>query len=165
MKKSGCLDLFESDNNPKIWRVIFWKQVSIFFKYNEAWRSLEVVVNDKLCSWMRKRYEESVLQQDTNRDSHQCRELRGVCWRTFIYLVELQRLPEFALWILEEVRRKEWCAEIVDPMIVDTTCGLLEKVASYKSMYIFGNHFWVINAERSLKTSNNSVVATFCQVC
>lgn len=74
-------------------------------------------------------------------------------------------IPNFAQWVLEEVRRDLQVGAVVDSQVVDTTRGPLEVAAAYKSMYAFGNHYRVLSFERHLKTCDNGVAATFNQVC
>ena len=74
-------------------------------------------------------------------------------------------VPVFSEWVQEEVRHDQQEGIEVDQMVVDTATGPLRVAAAYKSMYAYGNHFRVISSERSLKTSNSGIAATFRQVC
>ena len=74
-------------------------------------------------------------------------------------------IPDFAQWVLEEVRRDVQVGAVVDSKVVDTARGPLEVAAAYKSMYAFGNHYRVLSSERHLKTCDSGVAATFNQVC
>ena len=54
---------------------------------------------------------------------------------------------------------------IIDLLVVDTTRGPLPVATTYKAMYAFGNHYRVLSAERSLKTTDSRVATRFKQVC
>jgi len=83
----------------------------------------------------------------------------------FAFPKELQKLPDFCEWLLQEVRREQQCGETVSPMVVDTARGPLTCATAYKSMYAFGNHFSALSSERSMKTMDSGVAATFKQTC
>jgi hypothetical protein len=81
---------------------------------------------------------------------------------------ELRPLPVFSEWIQEKVRHEQQAVVVVDQMVVDTALGglgPLRVAIAYRSMYAFGNHFRVISSERTLRTCNSGVAATFRQVC
>ena len=83
----------------------------------------------------------------------------------FAFPAELSKIPEFAQWVLEEVRRDQQVGDILDPMVVDTARGPLNVAHAYKSMYAFGNHYRVLSSKQQLKTCDSGIAATFKQVC
>jgi hypothetical protein len=106
------------------------------------------------------RYEEAVTEREQEREQYR----RGRRTR-FAYPTELSKIPEFAQWVLEEVRREQQVGAILDPMVVDTARGPLNAAHAYKSMYAFGNHYRVLSSEQQLKTCDSGIAATFRQVC
>ena len=83
----------------------------------------------------------------------------------FVYPRQLQVLPTFSVWVLEEVHQEQQLGMDVPTEVVDMARGPLPSAASYKSMFAFGNHYRVMSAERALKTADSGVAATFRQVC
>jgi hypothetical protein len=116
------------------------------------------------CIFYRK-YEEAVTERDHDRDEYRRQQRRGGRRTRFSYPRELQKLPNFAQWILEEVRREQQLGHVVDPRVIDTARGPLAVAAAYKSMYAFGNHYRVLSSELPFKTRDSGVAATFRQVC
>lgn len=106
-----------------------------------------------------------MAERDIERDRYRCQQRRGSRRHLFAYPSELQKLPDFTEWIVEEVRRDQRSGVNVEPMVVDTSRGPLEVASAYKSMYAYGNHFRVISSETAMKTADSGIAATFRQVC
>lgn len=85
-------------------------------------------------------YQNAVLERNAEREVYRHQQRRGGQRTRFAYPRELQNLPEFSVWILEEVRRQQG-GLIVDADVLDIARGPLEVASSYKSMYAFENHF------------------------
>lgn len=112
-----------------------------------------------------RRYEEVVTERGQERKEYR-REQHGRGRRTrFAYPTSLSKIPEFAQWVIEEVRRDQQVGAILNPMVVDAARGPLNVAHAYKSMYAFGNHYRVLSSEQPLKTCDSGVAATFKQVC
>lgn len=105
----------------------------------------------------RRSYEQALTERNIERETYRRQQRRGGRRTRFAYPRELQSLPEFSVWVLEEVRRQQQAGVVVDKDVVDTARGPLEVAASFKSMYAFGKHFRVKSAERSMKTSDSGV--------
>ena len=103
-------------------------------------------------------------ERDRDRELYRRAQRRGGRRSRFAFPANLQPLPEFALWIQEEVRGEQQRGLTVSPMVVDTARGPLQMAASYRSMYAFGNHYRVLSSELSLRTSDSGVAATFKQI-
>jgi len=114
---------------------------------------------------MYRRYEEAVMERHTERERFRHQQRRGRRRHRFSYPLQLQTLPDFSEWISEEVRREQQSGVAVSPMVVDSSRGPLEVAATYKSIYAYGNHFRVLSSERSLKTMDSGIAATFRQTC
>ena len=112
-----------------------------------------------------RKYGEAVTEREHERDLYRRAQRRGGRRQRFAFPGELQKLPEIAQWVLEEVRRQQQAGEVVNARVVDTARGPLNVAAGYKSMYAFGNHYRVISSELPLKTCDSGVAATFRQVC
>lgn len=117
-----------------------------------------------LILWYRK-YEEDIRSREQERERYRREQRRGGRRTRFAFPRQLQPLPPLAEWVEEEVRREQQEGIAVDSMVVDTARGPLNVAAAYKSMYAFGNHFRVLSSERSRKTCDSGVAATFSQVC
>jgi len=75
-------------------------------------------------------------------------------------------LPRFAMWIkvstaLANIRN----GEIIDKDVVHMSMPLTLEAMSYRSMYAYGNHIYVSNAKKQLKTNDCGVATTFEQEC
>jgi len=103
--------------------------------------------------------------REQERERYRRQQRRGGRRTRFAFPRELQKLPDFAQWVLEEVRREQQVGDVVNPRVLDTARGPLNVASAYKSMYAYGNHYRVLSSERSMKTCDSGVAATFRQVC
>lgn len=60
------------------------------------------------------------------RERYQLQQRRGLRRHVFVYPVELQKLPEFSIWIFDEVKSEMRSGGNVDAMVLDTARGPLE---------------------------------------
>ena len=110
------------------------------------------------------KYEEDVQERNQQREQYRREQRRRGRRTRFAFPGELQPLPPLAEWVQEEVRRNQQEGILVDAMVVDTARGPLPIAAAYKSMHAFGNHYRVLSSERSRKTCDSGVAATFTQL-
>lgn len=114
---------------------------------------------------MDREYENAVREREDARELYRRAQRRGGRRTRFVFPTHLQQIPNFSIWVEEEVRLQQQSGARVDAEVIDTTRGPLPMAATYKSMYAFGNHYRVLSSERPLRTRDSGVAATFRQVC
>lgn len=68
---------------------------------------------------MYRRYEEAMAERNLERDIYRREQRRGGKRSRFAYPLQLQSLPDFSVWVLEEVRWEQQSGVIVDAEVLD----------------------------------------------
>jgi hypothetical protein len=77
----------------------------------------------------------------------------------------LGKLFSFPTWIWIVVASTFKGGDTIDQNTIHMSMPPTLEARSYQSMYAFGNHIHVVNAEKGLTTCDNGVAATFEQAC
>lgn len=114
-----------------------------------------------LCWQPYKKYENHAKEREHERKQYRREQRRRGRSHRFVFPRELQRVRVFTEWVSEEVRHDQHKGVVINQMVVDTSIGPLRIAAAYKSMFAYGNHFGVISSEKTLRTCNSGIAATF----
>ena len=90
-------------------------------------------------------------------------EYMGLC--TALERRGSRRFTPFTCWLEDEVQQMAGSGESPGMALVALSKVPDRVVKHYMSMYAYGNHFRVLSSERTVKTCDSGVAATFKQVC
>jgi hypothetical protein len=85
--------------------------------------------------------------------------------KRLLYLQTMVELPTFEVWFSIVVAKSLVANEDVSKDVISISTPPLDLAIGYHSMYAFGNHLRVANAESHFSTTNLGVIATFEQEC